>query len=76
MQQLIGILIFCAVVLILVAAGIYFGRGQKPRSEHYGSWSNIIGPFSGQGMDIGERLNREIEAGQHGGNRRSRRRSS
>ncbi len=74
MHQIIGILIFFAIVLILVAAGFYFARGQNPRSQHSGSWPNVLGPLGNStAMGLGERLNRDIEAGQNGGNRHSRR---
>ena len=70
-MQLIAGLIFIGILILLIGAAIYFARGQKPRSQHYGSWSNVLGPqFRGSAMDVGERLNEEISAGQHQSSRR------
>ena len=70
-MQLIAGLIFLGILLLLIGSAIYFARGQKPRAEHYGSWSNVFGPqFRGSAMDVGERLNKEISAGQHQSGRR------
>ena len=72
-MQLIAGLIFLGILLLLIGAAIYFARGQTPRSQHYGSWSNVLGPqFRGSAMDVGERLNKEISAGQHQSSRQSR----
>jgi hypothetical protein len=65
-MQLIAGLIFIGILILLIGAAIYFARSQKPRSQHYGSWSNVLGPqFRGSAMDVGERLNEEIAKGQH-----------
>ncbi len=65
-MQLIGALLFIAIFLLIVGASIYFAGHQRPRSQHYGSWSRVVGPqFNGSAMDVGERLNEKIAAGQH-----------
>ena len=65
-MQLIAGLIFVGILVLLIGAAIYFARGQKPKSQHYGSWSQVLGPqFRGSAMDVGERLNEEISEGQH-----------
>ncbi len=75
-MQLIAGLIFIGILLLLIGAAIYLARGQKPKSQHYGSWSQVLGPqFRGSSFDVGERLNEEISAGQHqSSHRQSRRR--
>ncbi len=63
-MQLIGVLILLGILVLLLAAAIYFARGQKSRGPRYGSWSNVLGPqFRGSAFDVGEKLNEEIEAG-------------
>ena len=75
-MQLIAGLIFIGILVLLIGAAIYLARGQKPKPQHYGSWSNVPGrQFRGSAMDVGERLNKEISAGQHSsGHRQNRRR--
>jgi hypothetical protein len=63
-MQLIGVLIFIAILVLLFGFAIYIAGGEEPKSEHYGSWSNVLGPqFRGSAFDVGEKLNEEIEAG-------------
>lgn len=63
-MQLIAALIIIGILVLLLGAAMYFARGQKTRNEHYGSWSNVLGPqFRGSAFDVGEKLNEEIEAG-------------
>ncbi len=65
-MQLLAGLLFIGILVLLIGAAIYFARGQKPKSQHYGSWSNVLSPqFRGSAMDVGERLNEEIAEGQH-----------
>ena len=75
-MQLIAGLIFIGILVLLIGAAIYLARSQKPKSQHYGSWSNVLGPqFRGSAFDVGERLNEEISEGQHkSSHRQSRRR--
>ena len=64
MEHIIATLILLGILALLVAAGIYFARGQKTRNKGYGSWSNVLGPqFRGSAFDVGEKLNEEISAG-------------
>jgi copper oxidase (laccase) domain-containing protein len=61
-MQLIAALIIIGILVLLLGAAMYFARGQKTRNEHYGSWSNVLGPqFRGSAFDVGEKLNEEIE---------------
>lgn len=61
-MQLIGALIFIAILVLLLGLALYLARGQRPKREHYGSWSNVLGPqFRGSAYDVGEKLNEEIE---------------
>jgi hypothetical protein len=63
-MQLVAALIIIGILVLLLGAAMYFARGQKARNEHYGSWSNVLGPqFRGSAFDVGEKLNEEIEAG-------------
>ncbi len=63
-MQLLAALIIIGILVLLLGAAMYFARGQKTRDEHYGSWSNVLGPqFRGSAFDVGEKLNEEIEAG-------------
>jgi hypothetical protein len=63
-MQLIAALIIIGILVLLLGAAMYFARGQKTRNEHYGSWSNVLGPqFRGSAFDVGEKLNEEIEVG-------------
>jgi hypothetical protein len=72
-MQLIGALIFIAILVLLFGLALYFARGQSPKREHYGSWSNVLGPqYRGSVYDVREKLNEEIEAGR-GQSRRVRR---
>ena len=73
-MQLIGALIFIGILVLVFGFAIYLARGEEPKSEHYGSWSNVLGPqFRGSSYDVEEKLNKEIEAGrrQFGKGRRS-----
>jgi hypothetical protein len=72
-MQLIVALIFIGILVLLFAFAIYLARCEEPKSEHYGSWSNVLGPqFRGSAFDVGEKLNKEIEEGR-GQSHRSRR---
>jgi hypothetical protein len=63
-MQLIGILILIGILVLLLVAAVYLARSQKPRDQHYGSWSNVLGPqFRGSAFDVSEKLNEEISAG-------------
>ena len=63
-MQLIAALIFIGILVLLFAFAIYLARGEEPKSEHYGSWSNVLGPqFRGSAYDVRENLNKEIEDG-------------
>ncbi len=63
-MQLIAALIFIGILILLFGLAVYLARGQSPKREHYGSWSNVLGPqFRGSAYDVGEKLNREIEEG-------------
>ncbi len=63
-MQLLAALIIIGILVLLLGAAMYFARGQKTRNEHYGSWSNVLGPqFRGSAFDVGEKLNEEIETG-------------
>ena len=63
-MQLIGALIFIGILVLLFGLALYFARGQSPKREHYGEWSNVLGPqFRGSAFDVREKLNEEIEAG-------------
>jgi hypothetical protein len=64
-MQLIGALIFIGILVLLFGFAIYLAKGENPKSEHYGSWSNVLGPqFRGSAFDVREKLNEEIDAGQ------------
>jgi len=72
-MQLIAALIFIGILVLLLVFAIYLARGEEPKSEHYGSWSKVLGPqFRGSAYDVRENLNKEIEDGQ-GKSRRVRR---
>ena len=72
-MQLIAALIFIGILVLLFGFAVYLARGEEPKSEHYGSWSNVLGPqFRGSAFDVREKLNKEIEAGK-GRSRRTRR---
>ena len=74
-MQLVAGLIFIGILVLLIGAAVYLARSQKPKSQHYGSWSQVLGPqFRGSAFDIGERLNEEISAGQHQSSHRQPRR--
>ena len=63
-MQLIAGLIFIGILVLLFAFAIYLARGEEPKSDHYGSWSNVLGPqFRGSAYDVRENLNKEIEDG-------------
>ncbi len=63
-MQLIGALIFIAILVLLFGLALYLAKGQRPKREHYGSWSNVLGPqFRGSAYDVGENLNKELEEG-------------
>ena len=72
-MQFIVVLIFIGILVLLFGFAIYLARGEEPKSDHYGSWSNVLGPqFRGSAFDVRENLNKEIEAGR-GNSRRVRR---
>jgi hypothetical protein len=74
-MQLLAALIIIAFFLLLLGAAVYLARTQKPRAQHYGSWSRVLGPqFRGSALDVSERLNEEISAGQHQSSHRQTRR--
>ena len=63
-MQLIAALIFICILVLLFGFALYLARGEKSKREHYGSWTNVLGPqFRGSAFDVGEKLNKEIEAG-------------
>jgi len=65
-MQLLAALILLGLFVLILGAAIYFGSHQKPRAQHYGSWSRVLGPqFNGSAMDVKEKLNAEIAAGQN-----------
>ena len=65
--------IIISILALLFGFAIYLARGEEPKSEHYGSWSNVLGPqFRGSAYDVSENLNKEIESGR-GQFRRTRR---
>ena len=72
-MQFIVVLIFIGILVLLFGFAIYLARGEEPKSDHYGSWSNVLGPqFRGSAFDVRENLNKGIEAGR-GKSRRIRR---
>jgi len=68
-MQIIAFLIFCGLLVGILGVCVYLARSQKPKGpkgQHYGSWSNVLGPqFRGEAFDVGEKLNSEIAEGQH-----------
>jgi hypothetical protein len=63
-MQLIGALIFIGLLVSLLGFAVYLARSENPKSEHYGSWSNVLGPRSnGSAFDVRDNLNKEINAG-------------
>jgi copper oxidase (laccase) domain-containing protein len=63
-MQLIGALIFIGLLVSLLGFAAYLARSQKSRNDPNKSWSQVLGPqFRGSAFDVGENLNREIEAG-------------
>jgi hypothetical protein len=76
-MQLIGLLIFIGILVLLLAFAIYLARGEEPKSEHYGSWSNVLGPqFRGSAFDVREDLKKEMGEGKQHLQRRKRPRHS
>lgn len=64
-MQLIGVLILLGILVLLLGFAVYLARGQKSRNDPYKSWSQVLGPqFRGSAFDVGDNLNKEIEAGQ------------
>ena len=64
-MQLIAVFIFIGILVLLLALAAYFARSQKSRNDPYRSWSQVLGPqFRGSAFDVGDNLNKEIEAGQ------------
>jgi hypothetical protein len=66
-----GLIIYAFIIISILALlfgfAIYLARGEEPKSEHYGSWSNVLGPqFRGTVYDVRENLNKEIEDGRQG----------
>ena len=56
--------IIISILALLFGFAIYLAKGEEPKSEHYGSWSNVLGPqFRGSAHDVRENLNKEIEGG-------------
>ncbi len=65
-MDIIYALIIIGILVLLFGFAVYLARSQKPKSQHYGSWSNVLGPqFRGSAFDTNERLNADIEAGRH-----------
>ncbi len=63
-MQLIAALIFIGILVLLLALAAYLARSQKSRNDPYRSWSQVLGPqFRGSAFDVGDNLNKEIEAG-------------
>ncbi len=63
-MQLIAALIFIGILVLLLVFAIDLARGEEPKSEHYGSWSKVLGlQFRGSAYDVGENLKKEIEDG-------------
>jgi hypothetical protein len=76
MELIIYAFIIISILVLLFGFAIYLARGEEPKREHYGSWSNVLGPqFRGSAYDVAENLNKEIEEGrgQSHRTRRSRR---
>ena len=72
-MQLIAALIVIGIFVLILGGCVYLASRQKPRSQHYGSWGQVLGPqFRGSAFDVNEKLNAEIEAGQHQSHRRQR----
>jgi hypothetical protein len=72
-MQLIAALIFIGILVLLLALAAYLARSQKSRNDPYRSWSQILGPqFRGSAFDVGDNLNKEIEAGRQHSRRRQR----
>ncbi len=64
-MQLIAALIFLGILVLLLGFAVYLARSQKSRNDPYRSWSQVLGPqFRGSAFDVGDNLNKEIEAGQ------------
>lgn len=60
-MQLIAALIFIGILVLLIAFAIYLARGEEPKSDHYGSWSKVLGPqFRGSAYDVRENLEKEM----------------
>ena len=73
MGLIIYAIIIISILALLFGFAIYLARGEEPKSEHYGSWSHVLGPqLRGSAYDVRENLNKEIEDGQ-GKSRRVRR---
>jgi copper oxidase (laccase) domain-containing protein len=63
-MQLIAALIFLGILVLLLGFAVYLARSQKSRNDPYRSWSQVLGPqFRGSSFDVGDNLNKEIEAG-------------
>jgi hypothetical protein len=64
MGLIIYAFIIISILVLLFGFAKYLARGEEPKSEHYGSWSNVLGPqFRGSAYDVGENLNKGIEDG-------------
>ena len=64
MGLIIYAFIIIGIMVLLFGFAIYLARGEEPKSAHYGSWSNVLGPqFRGSAYDVRENLNKEIEDG-------------
>jgi hypothetical protein len=64
-MQIIGVILLMGILMLLLGGCLYLANRQKPKKQHYGSWSQVLGPqFNGSAMDVGEKLNEEISVGQ------------
>jgi hypothetical protein len=64
MGLIIYAFIIISILVLLFGFAIYLARGEDPKSEHYGSWSKVLGPqFRGSAYDVRDNLNKEIEDG-------------
>jgi len=63
-MTIIYALIILGILVLLFGFAIYLAKGENPKSQHYGTWSNVLPPqFRGSAYDVNERLNADIEAG-------------
>jgi hypothetical protein len=65
-MDIIYAVIIIGILVLLFGFAVYLARSQNPKSQHYGTWSNVFPPqFRGSAFDVNERLNADIEAGRH-----------